>query len=193
MFPSHDRREREFVSRDDGAPAQVKMLDKHCLAPSLLRLKVGAVVMLLANVDVHAGLANGSMGVVTGYTQIEKRTVPVVKFYNGCETPITRHAWEIKEGDVVIAERRQIPLRLAWAVTAHKSQGCTFDKARVHLGRVFEDGQAYVALSRVRTLGGLYIMSGKKANIHASQRAVEFYESGGAAGVPQPTTEGLLI
>jgi ATP-dependent DNA helicase PIF1 len=161
-----------YTAHDEGRPSVVKMLDKHCLAPTELHLKVGAQVMLLYNMEPENGLANGSIGVVS---KIE--SYPEVKFANGLTRILERHEWEIKEDGYPIATRRQIPLRLAWAITAHKSQGQTLDKIKVFLGECFEYGQAYVAMSRVRTMEGLFIESGTKASIMAHPKAIEFYKN----------------
>lgn len=166
--------ESQFYNANDaGNQAQIETLRKNCLAPTLLELKIGAQVMLLKNLDPLSGFANGSIGVVTGFNKHSKE--PEVKFSNGHTRTLSIAKWEIKDGQRILATRHQIPLRLAWAITVHKSQGMTLDKIDVHLGRVFEDGQAYVALSRVKTLQGLFIKSGGKEAIRANAEALHFY------------------
>lgn len=175
--------ERQYPARDWGQPAALSVLQKHCLAPETLRLKVGAQVMLLRNLDPLNGLANGSIGTVESFSVMKR---PVVAFANGRTREIDDHKWEIKSGGDVLAVREQIPLRLAWAITAHKSQGMTLDKIRVHLGKVFEYGQSYVALSRARTLDGLFIESTAPGCIKAHPEAVRFYEQAACAPVAIP-------
>lgn len=85
----------------------------------------------------------------------------------------------------MIASRAQIPLLLAWSITIHRVQGCTLDYAECNLGQsVFEKGQAYVALSRVRNLEGLYITNLYPKCIKANEKALEFEKS-----IPQITFE----
>lgn len=163
---------QDYKASDTGKEAGIKLLEKNCLAPTVLRLKIGAQVMLLNNLDPANGLANGSIGRVT-----KLGALPEVQFQNGARRLIEGHSWEIKDNGKVIAERAQLPLRLAWAITAHKSQGMTLDKIAVYLGKCFEDGQAYVALSRARTLDGLFIESGGRNSIRASEKAIAFYRN----------------
>lgn len=169
--------EKAFVAHDWGSPSVVKMLDKNCLAPSTLRLKVGAQVMLLTNINTEAGLANGSVGTVVKFLEADGEPRVQVFFNNGETLAVGKAKWEIKDGKTVLAYRSQIPLRLAWAITAHKSQGMTLDKVRVYLAKSFEYGQAYVALSRARTVEGLFIADGSRASIKAHPKAVEFYQN----------------
>lgn len=149
-------------------------LDKSCLAPADLRLKIGAQVMLLKNLDVEGGLVNGSVGIVRS---IGSSSVCVDFGETGaCE--IQRARWSFYDGDgQVLATRDQIPLRLAYAITIHKSQGCTLNKAKVNLRSTFAYGQAYVALSRVRDLSGLYIEDIRWESIIASPDALAFYRA----------------
>lgn len=136
-------------------------------AESKLRLKDGARVMMLTN-DPSRRWVNGSLGTVTGFEQDEEgNDVIMVQFDNGDEWPIGRHTWEnavyrMDGAGALVREVKgsflQFPIRLAWAVTIHKSQGLTFDKLRIDLGRgTFAAGQLYVALSRCRTLEGLVL------------------------------------
>lgn len=182
---------KTFNASDSGRERELQTLQKNCLAPAELILREGAQVMLLKNLDPLGGLANGSIGIVTGFAVFGG--MPTVKFANGITRTIERAEWSIKDGDRVLALRIQVPLRLAWAITAHKSQGMTIDKIEVHLGGVFEDGQAYVALSRARTLGGLYIRSGGRASIRANRDAVEFYRRALAGEDPVKPKEFQLV
>lgn len=140
--------------------------------PQNISLKVGAQVMLKKNLDVEAGLCNGSKGVVM---EINEQTEGVlVKFKNGVSTYIFKDKWEIKEGNV-LASREQIPLVLAYAMTIHKSQGSTLDCAIVDLGyNIFADNQAYVALSRVRDISGLYLSDFDETSLKSNKDALEF-------------------
>ena len=171
--------EKRFKARDDGRPWAVKQLEANCLAATEIVLRVGAQVMLLCNLDTGAGLANGSLGVVTGYSL----GGVMVRFLNGETRLVERNKWEIMDSGRIAATREQIPLRLAWAITSHKCQGMTLDKIRVHLAKCWEYGQAYVALSRVKTAAGLFIESGNKKVIRAHPAALEFYRTVEKIGV----------
>jgi ATP-dependent DNA helicase PIF1 len=149
-----------------------KQLDRDCRAPAKLRLKVGARVMLLVNLDLPAGLANGSMG----FVEAIGNSFITVRFDNGVVRPIERMMWEFKKAEVVVASREQFPLMLARAVTIHKSQGMTLDKVEAHLAKCFSPGQSYVALSRARTSGGLFLR-GPGVTISAHPKAVAFYKN----------------
>lgn len=158
-----------------------------------LTLAIGAQVMLLKNMQ-DLGLVNGSRGVVTGYTTVIKEVkqteaqkaqaqpvlnkeiqVPVVKFRCGLQIPIEHATWELPDLPGVL--RRQIPLRLAYAITVHKAQGATLDCALIDVGsKTFEFGQAYVALSRVKDLDGLFIHDLEATAFRAHPRVKEFYE-----------------
>jgi hypothetical protein len=148
-----------YTARDTCKFEQYReQLDKFCNAPAQLELKVGAQVMLLKNLSVTDGLVNGSQGVVTSFSA-DKRRMPTVVFANGLERIIEPTEWTIEVGGVECAKRNQVPLMLAWAISIHKSQGLTLDEATCDLGSCFTTGQAYVALSRVRSLNGLSISS----------------------------------
>jgi ATP-dependent DNA helicase PIF1 len=147
---------------------------KHCMAPECLQLCEGAQVMLLCNLDMEDGLANGSRGVVTSFTESEP-PYPNVRFLNGKERTIDVHSWEIEEDDKKVLTISQLPLKLAWCVTVHKMQAVTLDYAKIDLSRVFAPGQVYVALSRVRTLEGLSIVDIDVSRIKAHPKALEFH------------------
>jgi hypothetical protein len=100
-----------------------------------------------------AGYVNGTLGTVTGFSPLG---APLVKTKNGTVTA-TEEQWEVMDGNKILARIVQIPLRLAWAITVHKSQGMSLDAAVIDLRQAFEFGQGYVAISRVRTLDGLFL------------------------------------
>lgn len=138
------------------------LLERNCLAPKQLYLKEGAQVMLLKNLGDNKHV-NGSRGVVIGFNTDSK--MPRVRFLTGAVLELEPAVWEYdtREG-VLLATRTQLPLRLAWAVTVHKSQGLTIDRLEVDLEGTFASGQAYVALSRARSMEGLRVL-----NFHPSQ------------------------
>jgi ATP-dependent DNA helicase PIF1 len=146
---------------------------KSSLAPETLQLCVGAQVMLVCNLDLESGLANGSRGVVVSIVE----DVPVVRFMNGEERVISHWQWEIEEDRKKQVRITQIPLRLAWAQTIHKAQGSTIDYAEMDLSNVFTYGQAYVALSRVRSLEGLSIIDINYEAVKAHPKALEYYRN----------------
>ena len=135
-----------------------------------LELTIGAQVMLIANIE--SGLVNGSRGVIIDFAL----DLPVVEFLNGIKRTIGNHSWPIEDYELV--SRSQIPLRLAWASTCHKAQGITLDSALIDIGSsVFEYGQAYVALSRVRSLDALYVYDFDPIAFKAHPRVKEFYKN----------------
>jgi len=146
---------RSFAMRGQGAPALVESLKKSCLSPETLFLKVGASVIFTKN-NPKEGYVNGSLGKVASFNPFNK--YPIVRLLNGREVEAEPAEWSIEENGVVRARVTQIPLRLAWAITVHKSQGMSLDAAVMDLSQVFEYGQGYVALSRVRSLSGLYLL-----------------------------------
>lgn len=150
----------------------VEKYKKNCIASASLQLCVGAQVMLICNLDMESGLANGTRGVIVAFSD----DLPVVRFLNGQERVICVHMWEVEENDIKILKAEQIPLKLAYAISIHKSQGLSLDYVIVDLAKVFTYGQAYVALSRVRTLEGLSIKSLDFSMIQADPKAKEFYQ-----------------
>lgn len=139
-----------------------------------LELCDGCQVMLLHNKDPEAGLVNGSRGIVKGFRKEDG--IPIVQFMHGGPICIEAHEWI--SNDTPCLKRVQIPLRVAYAVTIHKSQGATLDCALVDIGSsTFETGQAYVALSRVRSLDSLYVHTLDVSRIRADTKVIEFYAS----------------
>ena len=165
---------------------QLNQLMTNSPSAEKLTLKIGAVVMCLVNLDLEAGICNGSQGVITGFTASGNGTitgatvlgelVPIVKFSNGVIRVIERHAWQSDEYPSLCIT--QIPLCLAWALTIHKIQGATMSVAEMDLGNaVFEYGQTYVALSRIKTLDGLYLSAFHPQRIKANPKVKAFYDS----------------
>lgn len=163
------------VDIPENAPPLPRDFDptKKCNAPQIVKLCKGAEVLLLYNINVEGGLANGSRGVVTGFTEDR---MPIVKFLNGVERTIEYVTWEIKESRKVVALVSQIPLRLAYAITIHKSQGMSLESAFINLSGVFEYGQAYVALSRVKTPDNLIIKNATRRSFRVHPKAKLFYK-----------------
>jgi ATP-dependent exoDNAse (exonuclease V) alpha subunit len=136
-----------------GAAVKVEQLAKSVLAPVELRLKEGAEVMFVAN-NFGEGFVNGSRGQVIGFSG----TWPMVRLLdNDRVVTVEPHTWSLTEDGRVRAEVAQLPLRLAWAITIHKSQGMSLDAAEIDLSQAFTPGMGYVALSRVRSLDGVYL------------------------------------
>ncbi len=138
-----------------GPAVLTEALKRGCLSPDMLELKEGAVVMCTKN-NATAGYVNGTLGTVIG---VERGTnYPIIETRDGRELTIAPAEWAVEENGKVRAKLAQVPLRLAWAITVHKSQGMSMDAAAMDLSRAFEYGQGYVALSRVRRLDGLYLL-----------------------------------
>ncbi len=150
-----------------------------------LDLAIGAQVMYLVN-DNDLKLANGSRGIVVDFIKrnitndsgiIEKETLPVVKFLN-IEKPVTvsHEIWNHEDKNGKAVSKKQMPLMLAWALTVHKTQGCTLDYVELNIGKdIFEAGQTYVALSRVKEPSGLFISALDVSKIKAHDRCIDFY------------------
>jgi ATP-dependent exoDNAse (exonuclease V) alpha subunit len=146
----------EYLAESAGQADLVARLKKSMLAPERLQLKTGAAVMALRNDPDHQ-YVNGSIGSVRGFAQENKGGWPIVAFENGNIVTMKPASWEMMDGETVLASVKQVPLRCAWAITIHKSQGMTLDRAVMDLRRTFAPGMGYVALSRVENLDGLYL------------------------------------
>lgn len=192
-----------YLAKDSG-PRQDLL--KECQARPVTKLKRGAQVILLKNLDTRSGLANGTRGVVIGFTTgdsttteasgvtkppivkhintpsqananngTDNKTWPIVRFENGQEKTIRLASFEIKTGGIMAACRSQIPLALAWSITIHKSQGMTLERAEVNVSGVFDFGQMYVAISRLRSLEGLRLIGFDSSRLHVNPDVMEFY------------------
>jgi hypothetical protein len=128
---------------------------KGCLAPVDLIIKEGAAVMFVKN-NQSKGYINGTLGIVVGFDQEDG--YPIVQTYSGKRVLASPTSWILENDDIILAEISQITLRLAWAITVHKSQGMSLDLAEIDLSKSFALGMGYVALSRVRALAGIKLL-----------------------------------
>lgn len=142
-----------FEMQSQGSPALVAGLKKGCLSPDKLVLKKGAKVMFTKN-NRELGFVNGTLGEVV---EASPYSNPKIVLSDGETIYVAPMDWIIEENGSIRAKITQIPLRLAWAITVHKSQGMSLDEAVMDLRQVFEYGQGYVALSRVRRLSGIHL------------------------------------
>lgn len=165
--------EPKIFEAQDTIPGTTRQLDQQTPVPGRLELKIGAQVMLLKNVNVSAGLVNGARGVVKGF----REGLPVVQFRNKKEYVARHEKWIIKTAGGSSLTRKQVPLKLAWAFSIHKSQGLTLDCVEMSLGRVFEAGQAYVALSRAQSLEALRVLDFKSSQVWANPDVLAFYRT----------------
>ena len=183
-----DAAEVEYAALDKGTATYLEQLTRSCNAVERLVLKEGAQVMLLKNLT--SVLVNGSRGVVVSFDvqesddiQSDHRRVspsgrwPRVKFTTGAELTLLPERWDVEVNHKSVASRTQVPLMLAWSLTVHKCQGMTLDRVSLHLGSIFEYGQAYVALSRIRSLDSLSIKDKFPQHvIKAHPKAIKFYD-----------------
>ncbi|MBP9715067.1 MAG: AAA family ATPase [Candidatus Pacebacteria bacterium] len=145
----------DFLMDSSGATALITSLKKGCLSPEILKLKKGAIVMCTKN-NPKEHYVNGTLGVVIDFDSFSGN--PIIKTRSGKNIQITPMDWSVEENGKIKAQITQVPLRLAWAITVHKSQGMSMDAAIMDLSSVFEYGQGYVALSRVRRMDGLFLL-----------------------------------
>ena len=127
--------------------------------------------MMFTKNDQGGRYVNGTLGVVEDFDPDEGH--PVVQTRRGTRIVAEPSTWKIDEGGTERASITQVPLRLAWAITVHKSQGMSLDAAVIDLARAFEYGQGYVALSRLRTLAGLHLLGLNERALRVHPLAVE--------------------
>lgn len=144
-----------FKMTKKGKEGIVESLIRGCLSPEILDLKIGARVMCTKN-NTARGFVNGTLGTVVSFGY--GNSYPIIKTIDGDEILIEPMTWQIEEDGKIKAEITQVPLRLAWAITIHKSQGMSLDSASIDLTNAFEYGQGYVALSRVKNINGLNLL-----------------------------------
>lgn len=170
---AEEKRERSQFTKDD-VDKELIYLQSTLLNADVLQIKAGSQVMCTVNLECATGaaLCNGSQGIVTGFSG---SGLPIVHFTNGVEMIMDYHIWQSEKiPGIGIAS---IPLILAWALTIHKSQGATMDAAEIDVGSsIFECGQTYVALSRVKSLEGLYLTSLDISKIKINRKVNEFYQ-----------------
>lgn len=162
-----------FQAEVDGHELKVKTLLNSITAPQNLELKLGAKVMFVKN-DSEGAYANGTQGEIINFIKDDEHNypfIPVVKTVKGDIIQAEPTTWEYEENGKVVASVKQIPLRLAWAITIHKSQGMSLDRAYINLSRVFELGAGFVALSRLKTLDGLFIEDFRKNSLELNPLA----------------------
>lgn len=148
--------EKLFVCETKGSQSNIEKIFKSSLVLETLALKKGAVVIFIKN-NPEAGYVNGTTGTVLSFSPIDN--MPIVRTAEGKKIKLEPEEWSLEnDSGKVTATVLQVPLRLAWAITVHKSQGMTLDAAEMDLSKTFETGQGYVALSRVKNIEGLRLM-----------------------------------
>lgn len=167
---------------DSGVDPWKKQL-RQGIVPDEISICEGARVMLVKNLHTWKGLVNGATGTVVGFIKslnvdndmCVDRLLPTVEFDSGKVLTIEPEEWSIMEGDEVVARRKQIPLTLAWALSIHKCQGMTLDKAYIDLSTAFGVGMVYTAVSRVKALDGLHLSGFTPSKILVDRNVSEFY------------------
>ncbi len=162
---------KRFIMEGYGAKPVVEGLKRSCLSPEALELKEEAMVMCTKN-NFEAGYVNGTLGRVIRFSADGGH--PVIQTLEGKEITIQPVSWEMREDNKVRAEIKQIPLRLAWAITVHKSQGMSLDAAEIDLSKAFVYGQGYVALSRIRALAGLKLIGMNPNSLQVDPKVIEW-------------------
>jgi hypothetical protein len=179
---------RNFMMKGKGNPLLIDQLKRGCLSPEVLSLKKGARVMFTKN-SFDGKFVNGTTGEICGFSGSDG--LPMVETRSGKIITVEPAEWGIETDGKVLAKVVQMPLRLAWAITVHKSQGMSLDAAFMDLSQAFEFGQGYVALSRVRTLDGLYLggLNDRALQVHERVLARDsiFREASLTAGVAYRT------
>jgi ATP-dependent DNA helicase PIF1 len=172
----HEKTVRSFFHNDD-IVREFEFIANNLICDKFLNVKLGSQVMCIVNIKDEFGvdiLCNGSQGKITGFCLITK--APIVLFNNGITKTMSPYIWLSEKIPGVGVS--QIPLILAWALTIHKSQGASLDSAEIDAGSgIFECGQTYVALSRVKSLEGLYLTSFDISKIRINKKVKEFYQN----------------
>lgn len=163
-------KEYVFEMKSRGKANLVQNMKRSILAPETLRLKKNAVVMFIKN-GFDKGFVNGTLGRVLDF----EGGYPLIETFDGKKIVASKADWMIEEDGKILAEVSQLPLRLAWAITVHKSQGMSLDAAEIDLSKTFTPGQGYVALSRLRSLKGLNLkgLNHMALEVHPDIRALD--------------------
>jgi hypothetical protein len=158
---------------------EIENLKNNTPCEKILKLKKGSNVLCCANLDLDSGICNGSQGIITRIEERGEATIIEVKFTNGITRVIEPHWWQSEEYPCIAI--KQYPLLLSWAMTIHKIQGATLDMAEIDIGSsIFEYGQTYVALSRIKSLNGLYLSDFNPNKIKPNPKVINFYK-----GIPK--------
>ncbi len=160
---------KNYHMTSKGSRGLAETLKKSCLSPEILELKKGARVMFTKN-HVDGGYVNGTLGVVSDFNSFGD---PIIRTNSGMTFAVGPQSWKIEEEGKVKAEITQLPLRLAWAITVHKSQGMSLDAMEVDLSKSFVRGMGYVALSRVRSLGGMKLLGFNEMSLMVDPEVLE--------------------
>lgn len=160
---------RNYHMTSKGSHGLAESLKKSCLSPAILELKKGARVMFTKN-HIDGGYVNGTLGVVSDFNSFGD---PIVRTNSGMTFSVSPQSWKIEEEGKIKAEISQLPLRLAWAITVHKSQGMSLDAMEVDLSKSFVRGMGYVALSRVRSLGGMKLLGFNDMSLEIDPEVLE--------------------
>jgi ATP-dependent DNA helicase PIF1 len=155
---------------------EIENLKNNTPCEKILKLKKGSNVLCCANLDLDSGICNGSQGIVTRIEELGEATIIEVRFANGITRVIEPHWWQSEEYPCIAI--KQYPLLLSWAMTIHKIQGATLDMAEIDIGSsIFEYGQTYVALSRIKSLNGLYLSDFNPNKIKPNPKVINFYKN----------------
>ena len=169
-----DTQTREYRMSTKGKDTFVEALKRSCLAYEVLELKIGTEVICIKN-NIEGRYVNGTRGTVIGFNDIDN--MPIIKTYNDQTLTIYPETWSIEDDGKVKASISQIPLRYGWALTIHKSQGMSLDAAVIDLSKSFTFGMGYVALSRLKTLNGLFLLGLNDYSLRVDPKVLEFDET----------------
>jgi len=173
MLSKIKNKEHRFIMQKSGEPENVRKLAQGCLAPETLILKKDAVVMFLKN-NPAKGYVNGTTGKVVDF---DEEGYPIIKVFKNKKRITALPAdWDMEDNLKIIAKITQVPLKLAWAITVHKSQGMTLDYAQIDLSKAFTYSLGYVALSRVRSIESLSLRGFNKVSLKVSEEALAIDE-----------------
>ncbi|WP_372402975.1 AAA family ATPase [Acinetobacter piscicola] len=167
-------KEYQFVAVADGNEKLIETLKSSVRAPDELTLKKHAKVMFVKN-NFDMGYINGSLGEVVGFEEDDELgLLPKVKLTDGTTLLVEPETWSVdNDAGKTIASLQQVPLRLAWAITIHKSQGMTLEAAEINLSHTFEKGQGYVALSRLKSIEGLRLLGFNEQALELDSLAIK--------------------